>query len=153
VIAEARRRIARAPAQLADSVAGLVRDTSPERLEQLMRSPARRAILDAVFWQMPRHFSRRSAAGMNTVIEWQITGRRGGGADSYQVAISDARCRVRRGQPKPAPQLTITLEGADFLRLATGALDPMQGYFGGKITLRGDIMLAARLQTLFRVPK
>jgi hypothetical protein len=29
----------------------------------------------------------------------------------------------------------------------------MQGYFGGKITLRGDIMLAARLQTLFRVPK
>ena len=44
-----------APAQIADGVGKMVRDASPERLEQLMKSPARRAVLDGIFWAMPRH--------------------------------------------------------------------------------------------------
>ncbi len=34
----------------------------------------------------------------------------------------------------------------------TGNLDPMQSYFKGQIKLSGDIMVAAKLATLFRFP-
>ncbi len=48
--------------------------------------------------------------------------------------------------------MTITADAAEFVRLATGNSDPMNAYFKGRIKLAGDIMLAARLQALFRVP-
>ena len=55
-----------APAQIADGIGRLVRDASPERLEQLMKSPARRAVLDGVFWQMPRQLDAKAAANVKT---------------------------------------------------------------------------------------
>jgi putative sterol carrier protein len=48
--------------------------------------------------------------------------------------------------------VTITAEAAELVRLATGNSDPMKAYFRGRIQLAGDIMFAAKLQTLFRVP-
>jgi putative sterol carrier protein len=48
--------------------------------------------------------------------------------------------------------VTITAEAAEFVRLATGNSDPMNAYFRGRIQLAGDIMFAAKLQSLFRVP-
>jgi putative sterol carrier protein len=152
VVATARRRIARAPEQVANRLARLIQDSPDSRLELLMRSPARRAILDGIFWQMPQRLSRRRAAGMNAVIEWQITGRPDGGADAYQLAVANGRARVRRGSLEPNPLLTITLDGADFLKLVTGNADPMKAYFAGKIKLAGNIMLGAKLQSLFRIP-
>ena len=39
------------------------------------------------------------------------------------------------------------------VRLASGGLDPMQAYFKRRLQLSGDIMLAAKLTALFRIPK
>ena len=49
-----RKIAAEAPSALADGFGRIVRDAPPERLEQLMRSPARRPVLDGIFWQMPK---------------------------------------------------------------------------------------------------
>jgi alkyl sulfatase BDS1-like metallo-beta-lactamase superfamily hydrolase len=117
-----------------------------------MRSPARRVVLDGIFWQMPQHFDRRRAAGMTSSIRWCITGRADGEPDIYQLEIGDGRCRVIRGSDAPDPRVTITVDGAEFLRLATGSSDPMKAYFSGRIKLAGDIMLAAKLMSLFRIP-
>jgi hypothetical protein len=152
IVAHARRRIAHAPEQVADGLARVIRESPPPRLERLMRSPARRAILDGIFWQMPQRLSRRGSAGIKTVIEWRITGRPGGAAETYQLTIADGRGRTRRGAGEASPQLTITIDGVEFLRLATGSLDPIQAYLSCNHKLAGDIMLAARLQTVFRVP-
>ena len=62
------------------------------------------------------------------------------------------RCRARRGEGARDPQLTITLDAAEFVRLATGNSDPMNAYFSGRVALAGDVMLAAKLQSLFRIP-
>jgi predicted lipid carrier protein YhbT len=148
----ARRRFAEAPVQLAEGFARLVDRSPPGGIERVMRTPVRRVVLDGVFWQMPQHLNRRQAVGMNTTIEWRITGRPSGGADIYQLAIADGRCRVRRRSLNPSPRLTITLDAAEFLKIATGASDPMQGFFKGRIKLAGDIMLAAKLPQLFRIP-
>src|ERR1700694_5220585 len=137
-----RRRLAGAPQQAAQRFARVVNDSPDHRLEQLMRSPARRLVLEGIFWQMPQHLDRKRAAGTSGVIRWQITGGLGTEADTYQLQIADGRARVLRGSGGPESRVTITVDGAEFLRLAAGNLDPMKAYFSGRIKIAGDIMLA-----------
>lgn len=147
----ARRAFERAPLRVADSFARAIRRAPDTRLEQLMRTPARRVVLEGIFWQMPQHLVAKQAVGVNAVVRWRITGRPDGGADTYQLQIADGRCRVSRGTDGPEPRVMITLGGTELLQLAIGDLDPMQAYFSGRIGLAGDIMLAARLGSLFHV--
>ncbi len=148
----AKRVAADAPAQVAEGFGRLVRDASPGRLEQLMRSPVRKPLLDGIFWQMPKQLDERQAQGVTTSIRWCLTGRTDGGTDTYQLELADGRARVTRGDHGPDPRLTVTLDAVAFLRLVSGNLDPMQAYFKGEIALTGDIMVAAKLATLFRMP-
>jgi putative sterol carrier protein len=152
-VAAIKRKLADSPAQIAEGVSHAVRKAPPERLEQLMRSPARRVVLEAIFWQMPHHIDRERAQGLTAAIRWQITGRSDGEADVYQLELDDGNCRIVRGPngAKPA-RLTITVDGAEFLRLATGNSDPMKAYFRGRVTLTGDVMMAAKASSLFRMP-
>jgi hypothetical protein len=152
LIAAAGRGLARAPARFADRFVRLVDETPDARLERVMRSPARRAILEGVFWQMPHQLDRGRAAGMNAAVLWRIAGRRDGGTDDFRLLIADGRARTVRGSSGEPPILTITIDAVDFLKLTTGTLDPMRAYFGGKMALGGDIMFAARVGGLFKVP-
>lgn len=146
-----RRTLAGAPTQVAEGFASAVRNAPKERLEKVMRSPARRVLLETIFWQMPRHIDPRTAKGMNCSIRWRITGR-SDEADVYELEFIDGNCRVVRGTRDAPPKLTITLDGAEFLRLATGNSDPVQAYFTGRISLAGDVMVAAKMSSLFRLP-
>jgi putative sterol carrier protein len=141
-----------APAQVADGIGKLVRESSPERLEQVMRSPARKAILEGIFWQMPKQIDPAQAAGVKSSIRWNITGRPDDGTDVYQLQLDDGRCRVIKGTGGPDPRMTITIDGVEFLRLVTGNSDPMKAYFKGRIKISGDVMFAAKLASLFRMP-
>jgi hypothetical protein len=40
----------------------------------------------------------------------------------------------------------------EFLRLISGNSDPMAAYFKGRIQLAGDIMVAAQLAQIFKMP-
>jgi putative sterol carrier protein len=141
-----------APAQIADGIGKLVRDASPERLDQLMRSPARRAVLDGIFWQMPRQLDAKAAANVKTAIRWNITGRADDGVDTYLLEVDNGTARTNRGSEGPDPKLTITMDGTEFLRLISGTSDPMSAYFKGRIQLAGDIMVAAQLAQIFKMP-
>jgi hypothetical protein len=154
MIAAARRRAAHAPAQLADGLTRMLHQAPDERLERLMKSPARRVILEGVFWQMPQRLDRRRAVGVNATVLWRIAGRRDGGTDDFRLLIANGSARTARGasDEPPLPLVTMTIDGVDFLKLITGGLDPMRGYFGGRIELAGDIMVAARLGGMFKVP-
>jgi SCP-2 sterol transfer family len=155
LIAAARRGAARAPGQLADGVSRRLREAPDDRLERLMKSPARRVILEGIFWQMPQQLDRRRAVGVDAGVLWRIAGRPDGGTDDFRLLISNGSARTVRGasdQP-PLPVLTVGLDGVDFLKLISGGLDPMRGYFGGQIDLAGDIMFAAKLGGMFRMPK
>jgi putative sterol carrier protein len=147
-----KRLAADAPGQLADGFGRLVRDASPERLEQLMRSPARRALLDGIFWQMPKQLETKHATKVKTAIRWSITGRADDGVDTYLLVVENGAARTTRGTDGPAPKLTITMDGVEFLRLVSGNSDPMAAYFKGRIQLAGDIMVAAQLAQMFRTP-
>ncbi len=141
-----------APAQIADGIGKLVRDASPERLDQVMKSPARRAVLDGVFWQMPRQLDAKAAANVKTTIQWNITGRPDEGVDTFLLEIDNGTAKATRGTEGPDPKLTITMDGVEFLRLISGNSDPMAAYFKGRIQLTGDIMVAAQLAQIFKMP-
>ena len=152
-MARIKRAIAGAPVQIAEGLASTVQSASPERLEQLMHTPARRLILDAIFWQMPQFVDRRQSRKLNASVRWTITGRADGGADVYDLLFEEGRCRVIRGGGAPEPPVTIPLDGVEFLRLAAGSSDPMRAYFKGRLGITGDIMVAAKLVSLFRIPR
>ncbi len=149
---QALKTVVEASEQAAGRVAGALRNASPERVDRLMRSPARRFVLEAIFWQMPRQIDRRLAAGADAAIRWHITGRADGGEDVFQLEIADGHGRVIRGEGNREPRLTVTVDGADFVRIATGSADPMRAYFTGRLRLAGDIMAAAKLVSMFRIP-
>jgi hypothetical protein len=153
LIAAGRRAAARAPGQFVDSASRMVKQTPDDRLERLMKSPVRRMILEGVFWQMPQQLDRQRAAGVNAAVLWRIAGRPDGGTDDFRLLIADGSARTARGasdQP-PLPVLTLRIDGVDFLKLISGGLDPMRGYFGGRIEMAGDLMFAAKLGSMFRV--
>lgn len=148
-----KRTVADAPAQLADGITRLVRDAPAERIEQLMRSPARRPILDGIFWRMPKQIDSKRAAGVTTSVRWCITGRSDGGIDGYKLEIDDGRASTGRAEGDETHRLTITLDGAEFVRIATGNSEPMEAYFKGRVLLAGDIMFAASLGSMFKMPR
>ncbi|MFZ0040140.1 MAG: SCP2 sterol-binding domain-containing protein [Solirubrobacteraceae bacterium] len=152
VMDQIKRMAADAPGQLTEGFGRMVRSAPPERLEQLMRSPARKPLLDAIFWQMPKQVDAAAAADVNTSIRWCITGRGDGGMDVYQLELEAGQARIIRGEDGPEPRLTITMDGVEFLRLVSGNSDPMQAYFKGRIQLAGDIMIAAQLAQIFKLP-
>jgi putative sterol carrier protein len=141
-----------APAQIADGIGRVVREASPERLDQIMKSPARRALLDGIFWQMPRQLDAKAAANVKTAIRWNITGRPDEGVDTYLLEVENGTARTNRGSEGPEPKLTITMDGVEFLRLISGNSDPMAAYLKGRIQLAGDIMVAAQLAQMFKMP-
>jgi hypothetical protein len=147
-----RRALAATEKELLVRLARFVGTIPDERLEQLMRSPARRAIVETIFWQMPHQLNRTRATGIETVVRWRITTPSAREAELYNLVIVDRRARVIRGPGGPDPRVTITVDAAEFLRLAAGRSNPMQAYFAGKLALTGDIMQAARLTALFHVP-
>lgn len=153
-MAVARQRMARGSGKVAVRFARLVEEAPDERLERLMQSRARRPILEGVFLGMPGRLDRQRADGVDAAVLWRITGRPDGQTDDFRLMISGGRARViRKPAPgEPTPVLTMTIDGVDFLKLVTGGLDPMRGYLGGKIKLAGDIMFAAKLGSMFRVP-
>ncbi|MDQ2759951.1 MAG: SCP2 sterol-binding domain-containing protein [Actinomycetota bacterium] len=153
-LAMIRRMVADAPTQLGEGVARVVREAPGERLEQLMRTPARRAILEGIFRQMPQRLDSERAAGVSSSMRWCITGRPDGVVDVYRLQIVDSQCHVTRGSAIGVDEarVTVTLDGVELLKLATGNSDPMRAYFSGRIKLAGDVVLAAKLASLFQMP-
>lgn len=134
----------------AEALAWWVSGASDQRLESLMRSHLRGLLL----WQIFRTISQRAEPEkrVNAVVEFRITGRRDGGDDRYQLALTDGRCRTsRHGLRRPA--LTLELEPVAFLRLVGGTASPQRLLLAGKLKLRGDLILALALPGTLRLPK
>jgi putative sterol carrier protein len=152
-IGRTRRRLRGAEASAGDRLARLAQRAPAGGLDLLMRSPARKLVVGAIFQQMPRRIERTRAAGLSAVIRWQISSTQADVPDVYDLVLEDGRARIARPLAgAPDARLTFTMTAAELLAIATGASDPMQAYFKGRIKIGGDIMLAAKLASLFRMP-
>jgi len=136
---------------LANGFVRWYRGASPRTRALAMRGPQRRILLAQIFKGMERQFDREKGAGVRSVIRWEISGPPGRDPDRWQLVVEDGLCRAGRRLDRDA-DLTIKADGERFLEIVTA---PAQGpgmYMTGKIKIEGDVMRAAQLTSLFRLP-
>jgi putative sterol carrier protein len=137
------------PAAFARAIA----ETPDEALAEGMRSENRGAILDEIFAQMERRFDATRGADVEATIDWKIWDRPGGGYDHYRVHVAGGACRVEKDPAEGEPRVTLKVDPVTFLRLVTGNASGPQLFLTGRLKIDGDLMFAARVQTLFEIPK
>jgi putative sterol carrier protein len=135
-------------AQLVQIVAG----ATDQQLEELMASEARNDILDDIFRRMAEHVDPDRARDVNTVVHWKIYDRPEGGYDHYEVVLEGGTCTVSES-PGREPAVTLKLKPAEFLKLVSGTASGPTMFMTGKLKLEGNVMLASRLTSMFRIPK
>ncbi len=99
-----------------------------------------------IFEKMPESFQPEAAAGMNAVVLFDVTGDGGG---KWYAAIDDGKLDVVNGEPDN-PDLTITVKAQDYIDISSGKLNEQLAFMTGKITAKGDMTLAFKLQKIFK---
>jgi len=134
------------PAQFA----GLVQGASDDQLREGFATN-RELILGEIFRRMPERFNSERAGDVDAVVEWRIRDRPEGGHDSWHLIIRGGECRVVAG-PAEAPTVTYEINPVDFIRLITGNASGPKLFLFGKLKIRGDLVLGARMPQLFSIP-
>jgi putative sterol carrier protein len=130
----------------------LVKSTPDARLAEVMAGEHRTAILGEIFGRFPKQFRADRAGSTSAVIQWVVGGGPDGGSDTYQVVIEDGACTTSSNADRE-PRLTITVGAVDFLKVVSGAGNPMMLFMTGKLKAKGDLGLAANIANLFDLPK
>ena len=132
------------------TLARMVREMPDEALRDGIRQN-RDVLLGEVFRRFPEQLT---AAGkrQNAVIKWRIGDRPDGGHDRWFVVLRGGGCEVGRDLDLK-PRVTLQLGALDFLKVATGNANPVRLYLRRRLKVRGDLLFAARMERLFRVPR
>ncbi len=97
--------------------------------------------------KMPAAFIPEKAVGLDAVIQFNFTGAEPG---EWYAEIKDGAVKVEQGV-HPSPKMTLTADSADYVKLFTGELDPMQAFMQGKLKLQGDLNLAMKMNQFFKM--
>ncbi len=99
------------------------------------------------FENIQQSFNPAAAAGLNKIIQLNITGADAG---VWAVKIANQTCELLPGGVEK-PDLTLTISDTDWISIVQGQLNPMNAFMSGKIKSTGDMMLAMRIPQLFRL--
>jgi putative sterol carrier protein len=128
----------------------LVDRTSERELRHRLIGGVREVALREIFRRMPEYLRPARATGFEAVIAWQITGAGGGGVDEYLIRVHDGRCDVL-DEHTVQPEISVRTDPATLLKIVTGNEDPVTAVLKQRLSVRGDLALAARLTKLFVV--
>jgi len=135
-------------------VATAVATTSAGHMRAVMGGGFRPIVLEEVFRRFPDFIDTGKAADLKLSVGFRIGGRRDGEVDRYVVHIADGVCTIETGPPEGQRRdATITLDGVDFLRLATGQLHPVRGVLTGALKVKGDRTKALALNAVMVPPQ
>jgi len=100
---EARRFLERLQAELSTGVTRLLAAIPGRPVRELMRTPLRRPVLEAVFWALPQALNGTRAHEVTRAVRCHVTGRPDGGFDTYMLEFADQRwsARVRTVSSRP----------------------------------------------------
>jgi putative sterol carrier protein len=119
-----------------------------------MASGFRPIVLEEVFRRFPDFVDTGKASRLRLSVGFRIGGRGDGEVDRYVVHLADGACTIETGPPEGQRRdATITLDGADFLRLATGQLHPVRGVLTGALKVKGDRAKALALNAVMVPPQ
>ena len=95
----------------------------------------------------PKAFRPEMAEGVDAVIQYVLTGEEGG---NYIIRIKDGACTWEEGKAE-SPKVTLTADAQDFKDVLLGRVNGMQYFMQGKLKLAGDLNLAMKLTSFFRM--
>jgi putative sterol carrier protein len=116
---------------------------------QLNHQPGRRAMSDAAtfFSMVPERVQKDKIQGMNATYQFVIPGEGGG---EWYVTIANGEATVNQGMAEN-PNITLTIDAENFANLVTGKLNGQTAFLTGKLKIKGDMTLAMKLQSIFRL--
>ena len=97
--------------------------------------------------RMPKAFMPEKAEGVDTVIQYHLTGEEGG---NWIITIKDGECTVEPGEAEN-PKMTLTADAQDYKDVITGKSNAMQAFMQGKLKLAGDLNMAMKLTNFFKM--
>ena len=98
-----------------------------------------------MFEALPGRFLAENAGDLTRTVQWHITDAEPG---IWAFEINQGKGRlIRGGVTNPDTTLTTTTE--TWTAITEGRQDPMRAFMTGKLSVEGDMMLAAKLQKLF----
>jgi putative sterol carrier protein len=92
-------------------------------------------------------FVPEKAIGVDAVIQYRLLGDEGG---DWNITIKDGKCEVAQGVAQ-SPKMTLTASGRDFRDIMLGKMDGMLAFMQGKLKITGDMNLAMRWTSFFKV--
>lgn len=95
--------------------------------------------------RMPKAFKPEAAEGVDTVLQYHLTGEEGG---DWIVTIQDGLCSVAEGVAEN-PRVTLSADAQDYKDVILGKTNAMQAFMMGKLKLAGDLAMAMKLPTFF----
>src|ERR1051326_1838870 len=98
--------------------------------------------------KMPSAFIPDKAHGVNAIIHFKFACAEAG---DWNAKIADGKVAVEKGVPVDKPNMTLTADSQDYVKLFTGELDGMQAFMQGKLKLGGDLNLAMKLMQMFKI--
>lgn len=103
--------------------------------------------LSELMARMPNAFIAEKAEGMEAVIQYELSGDEGG---QWVVKIENGACTVEEGTIDN-PKMTLTADAQDYKDVVLGKQNAMQSFMQGKLKLKGDLNLAMKLTSFFKL--
>jgi putative sterol carrier protein len=133
-----------------EQFAELVRQATDEQLREGLAANGE-LILGEIFRRIPEQFDARRAASVDAVVEWRVRSSTGGDDFERQLVMSGGRCTLVEA-PGENATVTYEIDDVDFIRLITGGESGPKLFLYGRLRVRGNLILAARMPSLFRMP-
>jgi putative sterol carrier protein len=92
-------------------------------------------------------FIPEAAEGIDAVIQYNLSGEEAG---DYIVTLKDGKCTVKEGQAE-TPTMTLAADGNDLRDVLLGRANGMQYFMTGRLRLSGDLNLAMKLTSFFKM--
>lgn len=135
-------------------VASALGEVKSDHLKKVMRSGFRNVVLDEIFRRLPEFVDPKKTAKVSLRVGFRLTGNPSGEIERHLVVIERGVATVTDGLTEDDPRdATVTCEGHDFLRLATGHLSPVVGVLKGQLKVKGDKAKALQLASVIDIPQ
>ncbi|XP_045140991.1 peroxisomal multifunctional enzyme type 2 [Echinops telfairi] len=86
---------------------------------------------------------------INATFEWHIT-KNGNVAAKWTIDLKSGSGQMYQGPAKGSADITMVISDEDFMQVVLGKLNPQKAFFSGQLKAKGNIMLAQKLQTIFK---
>lgn len=103
--------------------------------------------IEKLMSRMPKAFLPEKAAGVNAVIQYHLSGEEAG---DWIIVIRDDECTVEQGVAEN-PNMTLSADSGDYKDVILGKINGMNAFMEGKLRLAGDLNLAMKLTSFFKM--